>query len=67
MARIPRVHIQHYYREANKCVDALTRRGALLPFYFIVFDSPPADVALLLSLDKAGVLYEWIFASVSVV
>ena len=36
MARIPRVHIQHCYREANKCVDALIRRG--LPCYFIVFD-----------------------------
>ena len=41
MARIPRVHIQHCYREANKCVDALIRRGALLPCYFIVFDFHP--------------------------
>ena len=56
MARIPRVQIQHCYREANKCVDALARRGALLPCNFLVFDSPPPppiDVALLLSLDDA--------------
>ena len=42
MARIPRVHIQHCYREANKCVDALIRRGTLLPCYFIVFDFHPS-------------------------
>ena len=67
MARIPKVHIQHCYKEANKCADALARRGALLPCNFIVFDSPPADVASLLSLDKARVWYERSFAPVSVV
>ena len=29
MTRIPRVQIQHCYREANKCADALARRGCV--------------------------------------
>ena len=52
------VKIQHCYRQANKCVDALARRGALLPQDFVVFLEPPADVALLLSLDAAGVAFD---------
>ena len=55
---IPMVQIQHCYREANKCADALARRGALLPQDFVVFLDPPAEVSLLLSLDSAGVSYE---------
>ena len=50
LARIPRVKIQHCYREANN-----------------VFDSPPADVALLLSLNNVGILYERSIAPASVV
>jgi len=30
LGAIPMVQIQHCYGEANKCVDALARRGALL-------------------------------------
>lgn len=55
LREIPRVQIQHCYREANKCADALARRGALLPQDFVVFLEPPSDVALLICLDKAGV------------
>ena len=67
LARIPRVKLQHCYREANKCADALARRGALLSCNFLVFYSPPADVTLLLSLDNAGFLYERSVAPASVV
>lgn len=41
---IPMVQIQHCYREANKCADALFRREALLPQDFVVFLDPPAEV-----------------------
>ena len=51
---IPMVKIQHCYREANKCDDALVRRGALLSQDFVIFLEPPADVSLLLSLDVIG-------------
>ena len=57
MKRIPRVGIQHCFSEANKCADALVRRG-VSPHDFVVFQFPPADVALLASLDAAGTLYE---------
>ncbi|KAK9993202.1 hypothetical protein SO802_022905 [Lithocarpus litseifolius] len=61
---IPSVRIQHCYRESNKCADALTRRGALLRQYFSIFLEPPFDVALLLSLDAAGVLYDRVVSSI---
>ena len=60
------VEIQHCYREANKCANALARRGSLLPQDFVVFLEPPANVALLLSLDVAGVAFDRI-VNVSVV
>ena len=41
------LRIQHCYREANKCADALARRGALLSQDFVIFHYPPADLALL--------------------
>ena len=53
---IPMVKIQHCYREANECVDALARREALLPQDFVIFLDPLADVSLLLSLDATGLL-----------
>ena len=55
---IPLVRIKHCYRKANKCVDALARRGALLSQDFIIFLNPPSDVALLLSLDLVGMMYD---------
>ncbi|KAK9989760.1 hypothetical protein SO802_029999 [Lithocarpus litseifolius] len=58
LKRILRVRIQHCFREANKCADALARRGAACPNDFVIFQIPPADVALLASLDAAGTLYE---------
>ena len=51
---IPVVKIQHCYREANKCADALARRGALLSQDFVIFLEPPSNVSLLLSLDAVG-------------
>ena len=52
------VKIQHCYREANKCADALARRGAILSQDFVIFLEPPADVSLLLSLDAARVAFD---------
>ena len=58
LQRIPQVRIQHFYREANKCVDALARRGTFLPQDFVLFLEPPSKVSLLLSLDVVGTLYD---------
>ena len=57
LKKIPRTIIKHCFREANQCADALTRRGALLSQDFLSFCFPP-NIALLLSLDSAGTLYE---------
>ena len=56
--RIPRVWVQHCFREANKCADALARRGTVSPQDFVIYQSPPTDVAMLASLDAVGTLYE---------
>lgn len=40
LKEIPQVRIQHCYREANKCTDALARRGALLAQDFSIFMDP---------------------------
>lgn len=58
LKKISSVQIQHCYREANKCTDTLTRRGALLSQDFVIFHSPPANVALLVGLDAVGTMYE---------
>ena len=44
--------------EANKCADALARRGAVLSHDFVIFQSPPSDVSLLFSLDADGTTYK---------
>ena len=58
LQKILRTRVQHCYREANKCVDALARRGALLSHDFVIFHSPPIDVSLLPSLDAIKTMYE---------
>ena len=55
---IPVVKIQHCYRQANKCADALARSGALLPQDFVVFLEPLASISLLLSLDATEVAFD---------
>ena len=57
MKEIYLVRIQHCYRETNKCADALARKGATLTQDFIIFMEPPSDVAFLLNLDSAGMVY----------
>ena len=52
------VRIMHYFREANKCADALARCGALLPQDFMIFMNPSPKVEMLLSLDAIGTMYD---------
>ena len=62
------VRVQHCFREANKCANALARRGALLRQDFVIFLEPLADVALLLDLDSAGVQFDrFVSSSISIV
>ena len=58
LENIPRVQINHCSCEANKCTNALARRGAMLSQDFVILLDPPPDVSLLLSLDSAEVAYD---------
>ncbi|KAK9990352.1 hypothetical protein SO802_025337 [Lithocarpus litseifolius] len=58
LKEIPLVQIHHCYREANKCADDLATRGELLPQDFVIFLEPPANVALLLSLEAARIAFD---------
>ena len=51
---IPNKRIQHVYREANQCSDALARLGSSVVSSFVVFVEPPPVVVNLLALDEAG-------------
>ena len=55
---VPKVKIQHSYREANKCADTLSLRGALLNDDFVLFLNPSFEVLLLVNLDNSGVTYD---------
>ena len=58
LKEIPLVRVQNCYREANKCVDALARKGALLSQDFVVFVEPSSNVSLLRSFDSVGTMYD---------
>ena len=53
--QLPQKIFRHVYREANKCADLLARIGLLLDNDFIVFSSPPVDLASVLEADANGV------------
>nr|POE73260.1 putative ribonuclease h protein [Quercus suber] len=57
LKEIPMVRIQHCYREANKCADALAHRGVTLKQDFTIFIDPPSNVAFLLNLDSVVTCY----------
>lgn len=62
---IPLIKIQHYYRKANKCADALAQRGVNLT-QVVVFVDPPGDVMFLRNLDITRVMVNHSVRSVSV-
>jgi len=54
------VRIKYCFREANKCADALIRKGLNSNKDFILFDSPPINLCILLLLfyDNSRLFYE---------
>ena len=57
-SRIPQSRVKHCFREVNKCVDALIRRGAKLKQNFFFLLVSPTDIRMLRSLDALGVAPE---------
>ena len=51
---IPNKQIQHVYREANQCADALARLGSSVISSFAIFVVPLPMVVSLLAFDEAG-------------
>ena len=50
----PKTWIEHVYKEANQCADALAKLGAEFSAMFIYFDLPPNVVVNLLTLDRTA-------------
>lgn len=57
-SRIPQVKLTHCYLEANKCVDALARKGPFNQLDFVIFDSSPVDISMFVFYDSIGMYYE---------
>ena len=52
---IPHTMVKHVFREANKCVDALARKGCHAHEEFVIFDGPPSvDVSIVVYADEIG-------------
>ena len=54
MGLFQQVQVKHCYRQANRCVDMLTRLGTVQALSFVSFDSPPEDVRRVLDEDCNG-------------
>ena len=50
ISHIPQVRMSHYFREANKCANALARKGPKLDQNIVYFDSMLMNLNMLLFL-----------------
>ena len=52
------VSVSHTFREANRCADALARRGCSLQEDFVIFDFPPSvEIESYVTTDANGMYY----------
>ena len=52
------MRMKYYFREANKCVDALARMRPYSSQNFMFFNSTPVDLRILLLYNTSGQYYE---------
>ncbi|XP_075670215.1 uncharacterized protein LOC142639980 [Castanea sativa] len=58
MARFKHIRVGHVFREANRCVDLLAKRGCSMLENFVMFDTSPfEDLNVLLDADMNGLYY----------
>ena len=57
-AQFSRVQIKHCYREANQCADKLAKSRAKLEQDFVIYDSPPSEINMLLFYDLFGMFFD---------
>jgi len=63
--RFQQVQVNHIFREANSCADAMAKRGCLQQETFVMFNSPPSlDISSFITSDANGVYYIRRYASV---
>ena len=55
ISQIPQVHINHVFREANKCVDRLANSSQSQVSEFIIHSIPPVELVTLVEADIHGV------------
>ena len=52
---VPHTKVKHVFQEANKCADALVRKGCHAHEEFVIFDGPPSvDVSTVVYVDEIG-------------
>ena len=57
LKKFPNLRIEHVYREANQCADALARIGITSDVHFLLFAHPPPVVDRLCTLDIEGAFF----------
>ena len=56
--QVPQVRMMHCFCEGNKCAEALARKSSVLQQDFVVYESLPMDISILLYYDQIGMYYE---------
>jgi ribonuclease HI len=51
------VKVQHSYREANNCADALANMGCRMGHGMMFYESCPTQISHLLAADQAGISF----------
>ena len=57
MTRFQQIHVKHCYCRANRCADLMARLGADQELDYILFTSPPVDLAKVVEDDCNGVCF----------
>ena len=57
MTGFQQVQLKHCYFEANRCMDMMARIGADQELEYVLFSSPPVDLAKALEDDCNGVFF----------
>ena len=57
MTGFQQVQLKHCYCEANRCTDMMARIGADQELEYVLFSSPPVDLAKALEDDCNGVFF----------
>ena len=67
MTRFQQVQLKHCYRQANRCTNLMARLGANQEQEYILFSSPPVDLAKTLEDDCIGVFFNRLCTDLEVI